>query len=160
MHLIKLNESTSARRRVPVVLVDDTDGKSPETGITISGSDAKVTKNNDTESDFTGTLTEQSGGDYYYEFHADEVDSLGFLRLRIVKAGCRTYRVWAQVVGFDPYDDRLGIRSIPANSDTPATGNGLITTNQVATSAENANATVDAMNTNPPLAVPAPWSSS
>jgi hypothetical protein len=103
MFLIKQNESTAARRRVPVVFVDDTDGKTPEPGVTLSAGDMKVSKNGGAETNHAGAVTEQAGGDYYYEFDSTEVDTLGFLRARIVKSGVRTFRIAAQVVAFDPY---------------------------------------------------------
>jgi hypothetical protein len=103
MLLIKQSESTAARRRVPVVFVDDTDGKTAETGVTLSAGDMKLSKDGGAEGNHAGSLTELAGGDYYYEFTSGEVDTLGYLTGRIVKNGVRTFRIAAQVVAFDPY---------------------------------------------------------
>lgn len=103
MFLLELNEATAARRRVPVVLVDVTDGVTAETGVTLSAGDMKISKNGGAEANHAGTLTELAGGDYYYEFAAAELDTAGYVTGRIVKAGVRTFRIAGQVVAFDPY---------------------------------------------------------
>lgn len=122
MMLIELNEATAARRRVPVVLVDDADGKTAETGVTLSAGDMKISKNGAAEANHGGTLTELAGGDYYYEFSAGEVDTVGYLTGRIVKSGVRTFRIAAQVVAFDPYSaSNLGLTDLAtAVADTNA----------------------------------------
>lgn len=114
MFLIELNEATAAGRRIPVALVDDTDGKTPETGVTISAGDMKVSKNGAAEANHGGTLTELAGGDYYYEASSGEVDTLGYLTGRIVKAGIRTFRMAAQVVAVDPRGANLGLTNLDA----------------------------------------------
>lgn len=112
--LIKVNESTAARRRVPVVLVDGTDGVTAETGITLSSGDLKISKNGGAEANHAGSLVELTAGDYYYELSAGEVDTLGYLTGRLIKAGVRTYRFKCQVVAFDPYDAvRQGLSALP-----------------------------------------------
>lgn len=103
MLLLKQSESTAARRRVPVVLVDSTDGVTAETGVTLSAGDMKISKNGGAEANHAGTLTELAGGDYCYEFTQSELDTVGYITGRIVKAGVRTFRIAAQVVAFDPY---------------------------------------------------------
>lgn len=119
---IFLNEATAARRRVPVALVDDTDGKTPETGVTLSAGDMKISKAGGAEANHAGSLVELAGGDYYYEFTQGEVNTLGYITGRIVKSGVRTFRVHAQVVAFDPYDGvRLGITALP-NAAAGASG--------------------------------------
>lgn len=110
MQMIKLNEATVARRRIPVVLVDDTDGKTPETGVTLSAGDMKISKNGAAEANHAGTLTEVATGDYYYEPSAGEADTPGYLTGKIVKNGVRTFRFAVQIVAFDPYDaTRMGM---------------------------------------------------
>ena len=120
--MIKLNESTAARRRIPVTLVDDTDGKTAETGITISAGDLKISKNGAAQANHSGTLTEIAIGDYYYEAAAGEVDTFGYLTGTLVKPGVRTFRFMVQIVAFDPYDAvRLGLTALP-NAVANATG--------------------------------------
>lgn len=110
MQQIQINEPTAALRRVPVVLVDDTDGKTGETGITLTAGDLKLSKNGAAEVNHAGSLVEQAGGDYYYEATVGEVDTAGFLRGRLTKAGCRTFRFAVQIVGYDP-------NAVPADVD-------------------------------------------
>lgn len=115
MHLIKVSESTAARRRIPVSLVDATDGYTPETGVTISAGDVKISENGAAEANHSGTLTELAGGLYYYEFASGEVDTVGFLTFRLSKSGIRQFIAWVQVVSYDPYDaTALGISRIDA----------------------------------------------
>ncbi len=98
MWKIRLNESTAARRRVPVVLVDSTDRVTPETGVTLSAGDLKISKAGGAEANHAGTFTELSGGDYYYELDAGEVDTLGYVTGRISKTGIAAFRFALQVV--------------------------------------------------------------
>lgn len=95
---ITQSESTAARRRVPVYLVDSTDGFTPETGITFSAGDIKISKNGAAEGNHAGTVTELAGGLYYYECTSGEVDTLGFLSARFTKTGVRTFVAVAQVM--------------------------------------------------------------
>lgn len=95
------SESTAARRRIPVYLVDDTDGKTPETGITFSTGDIKVSKNGAAEANHGGTVTELANGMYYYEATSGELDTLGFISLRFIKSGVRTFIAVHQVIGVD-----------------------------------------------------------
>jgi hypothetical protein len=112
--ILFLDESTAARRRVPVALVDDTDGKTAETGITLSAGDMKISKNGGAQANHAGTLTELAGGDYYYEFAAAELDTVGYVTGKIVKSGCRTFRIFAQVVSYNPYSATSGLLDVNA----------------------------------------------
>lgn len=126
MQLLKLSEATAARRRIPVALVDSTDGVTPETGVTLSAGDLKISKNGGAEGNHGGSLVELAGGDYYYECTQGELDTVGYLTGRIVKSGVRTFRLAVQVVAFDPYDGvRAGLTALP-NAAAEAAG-GLFT---------------------------------
>lgn len=105
MLLLKKDETTAARRRVPILLVDSSDGYTPETGVSISAGDVKISKNGAAEGNHAGTLTELAGGLYYYEFTSGEVDTVGFLSLRVNKTGIRQFYGIYQVVKYDPYED-------------------------------------------------------
>jgi hypothetical protein len=107
--LLKLNESTAARRRIPFVALSDTDGKTPQTGLTFAASDIKIAKDAATEASSTGTVTEVAGGVYYYELASGEVDTRGFLSIRIVKSGMRTFFGVAQVIDLDPYSATIAV---------------------------------------------------
>lgn len=136
--LIFLDESTAARRRVPVALVDATDGVTPETGVTLSAGDMKISKNGAAEANHAGSLVEQAGGDYYYEFTAGEVNTLGMLKARIVKSGVRTFRIAAQVVAFDPYATPLanGDVLLDASYDAAKTAASQTSVNALPTQTE------------------------
>lgn len=115
MQLLKLSESTAARRRVPVYLLDDTDGKTPETGRTIIAGDVKISKNGAAEANHAGTLTELATGTYYYEFAAAELDAVGFLQFKLTLSGVRTFVAAYQVVAYDPYAAAgLGLTNLDA----------------------------------------------
>jgi hypothetical protein len=113
MLTIKISEAAAARRRIPVYLVDATDGYSPETGITAPT--VEVSKAGAAQASGGGTWTEIGEGQYYYEATAGEVDTLGFLALSVRKTGCRDVAALVQVVAFDPYDAAgLGLTRLDA----------------------------------------------
>ena len=124
MFQIKLSEGTAARRRIPILLVDATDGYTPETGITTPT--IKVSKNGGTQATGTGTFTEIGTGQYYYEFASGEVDTLGWVTFNLQKAGCRDYNAIIQVMAYDAMDAvRLGLTALP-NANAASAG-GLLT---------------------------------
>jgi len=126
MLLLQKDEATAARRRIPIYLVDATDGVTPETSVTVSAGDVKISKDGGGEANHGGTLNELAGGMYYYEATAGELDTLGFLSIRLVKSGVRTFIAVAQVVAVDLYDDvRAGLTALP-NAAAEAAG-GLFT---------------------------------
>lgn len=95
------DESTASLRRIPVVLVDATDGYTPETAIAIAANndsdcaDASdeccVSKNGATEVYCTGTLSHLYNGLYYYEMAAAEVDTVGYATIRINDTAARQF---------------------------------------------------------------------
>jgi hypothetical protein len=99
MYQIKLSESTTARRRIPVLLVDSTDGFTPKTGQTAPT--VTISKNGATAVSGTGTWTEISNGQYYYEFASGEVDTLGWIAVNVQKTACRQYNAVVQVMAYD-----------------------------------------------------------
>ena len=124
MQQIKLSESTAARRRIPVVLVDATDGYSEVPGLTPSST--LVSKNGGTEGSGSGTWAEVGHGHYYYELTATEVNTVGYVEVRIVATGARTFYAVAQVVAFDPYDaTALGLSRVDVALSTLATAAAL-----------------------------------
>lgn len=100
---LKQSESTAARRRILVYLVDATDGFTPKTAITVSAGEIKISKNGAATANHAGTWTEISLGMYYYEFTAGELDTLGLIIFNITKSGCRAFVTDCQVVPWDPY---------------------------------------------------------
>lgn len=91
MQVLKISESTSANRRIPVKLVDSVDGFSAEIGMVASAGEIKISKNGAAEANHAGTFTEIGGGLYYYQFTQGELDTAGFISFRMNKTGCRQY---------------------------------------------------------------------
>ena len=113
MFQIKLSESTAARRRIPVLLVDSTDGFTPKTGQTAPT--VTISKNGATAVSGAGTFTEVGNGVYYYEFTAGEADTLGWIALNVQKATCRQYNAIIQVMAYDyAAGTNLGLTNLDA----------------------------------------------
>ena len=137
MFQIKQNEATAVRRRIPILLVDITDGFTPETGITAPT--VNVSKNGAAVAAGAGTFTEIGNGQYYYEFTAGEVDTLGWIALNLKKVTVtRDYNAVIQVMAYDAMDVvRLGLTAVPnvaqgttgAISTGNATGQVTVATN-------------------------------
>lgn len=96
MLLVK-SESTAAQRRIPLYLVDATDGYTAETGLTFSAGELKLSKNGASEANHAGSVTELAGGLYYYEATSGELDTVGFLTLRVAKSGVRAFVALCEV---------------------------------------------------------------
>jgi hypothetical protein len=101
MILIKKNESTTTLRRVPVIIVDQSDGNTLETGQT--NFNIEVSKAGAAQASGTGVWGEIGDGEYYYQFGTTEVNTFGFLIARFNKTGMREFKAVAQIVGFNPY---------------------------------------------------------
>ncbi len=82
--LIKKDQSTAKLRRIPVYLVDNTDGKEPELGVT--SPTISLSKNGDATASGAGSFAEIGTGRYYYEPTAAEVDEGGWLYGNVVKS--------------------------------------------------------------------------
>lgn len=141
MFQVKLSEATAARRRIPVLLVDITDGFTPEVGVVTPT--INISKNGATVATGAGTWAEIGNGQYYYEFTTSEVDTLGWVAVNIEKATVsRDYNAVVQIMAYDALDSvRLGLTALPnvaagANGGLP-TGNasGQVTMAGTATGA-------------------------
>ena len=97
---IKVSEGTANLRRVPVLLVDATDGYTPETGITSAV--VKISKNGAAQVTGSGTFAAIGNGQYYYQCTAGEIDTLGWVYINVSATGCRDWNISAQVVNFSP----------------------------------------------------------
>lgn len=98
MQQIFRSEPEAARRRIPFRMVDSADGKTAKTGLTFAAADVKVSKSGAAEANSAGTVTEVAGGTYYYEPTAGEVDTLGYVQLRVVKSGALDFVAVVQIV--------------------------------------------------------------
>jgi len=113
MYQIKQSETTAARRRIPVLLVDVTDGYTPKTGQTAPT--VTISKNGATAATGTGTWTEIGNGQYYYEFASGEVDTLGWIAVNVQKTACRQYNAVVQVMAYDyAAGTNLGLTNLDA----------------------------------------------
>jgi hypothetical protein len=100
MFYVKQSESTAARRRVPILMVDETDGSTPETGLTLY---TLVAKNGSTFAASAGTFAETGYGQYYYQFDTGEIDTLGFAGIHVTAVGARNYDAIIHVTAYDAY---------------------------------------------------------
>jgi hypothetical protein len=127
MFQIKQSDADAAHRRIPVLLVDITDGFTPETGVTAPT--INVSKNGATPVSGAGTWAEIGNGQYYYQLTTGEVDTLGWVSLNIEKATVsRDYNSVVQIMAYDPFDVvRIGLTALP-NAAAGAVG-GLPTGN-------------------------------
>jgi len=144
MYQIKQSEATAARRRIPVLLVDITDGFTPETGVLTPT--INVSKLGAALVTGAGTWTEIGNGQYYYEFTSGEVDTLGWITLNVEKATVsRDYNAVIQVMAYDyAVATNLGLSAIPAVATgslgaLPTTGTGA---NQISVNGSGAVSTV------------------
>ena len=78
------SEATAARRRVPLHLVDATDGITPETAE--AAGQPQLSKNGAAFANTTATLTAIGNGAYYVELTAAELDTAGFIVVRYKSA--------------------------------------------------------------------------
>lgn len=123
--MINLSEPTATKRRIPFCLYD-TAGATLQTGIVLSGSELQLSKNGAAFANFAGTVTEVGSGLYYYEATAAEVNTLGFLALKIVKTGIRTILLTDVIGGTGFYSTNFRIPIyLMDGSGNPLTGQTL-----------------------------------
>lgn len=119
--LIKASESVAARRRIPIWLVDVTDGITPVTGV--SGS-PYLSKNGAAPSPTTNTLVEVDSvnmpGLYYIELTALEADTLGTVLLSFKVPATARWDGNAHIVAVDPYNANFGLTNLDATVSSRA----------------------------------------
>lgn len=121
------NEGVAARRRVQFSCNSDVDG-STQAGLTFSGSELQVAKNSPTYANAANIGTVSGGGAgaqgvYEYEFGPAEVDTFGYLNLKLNKVGTIPRVFSFQVVAFNLYDPvRGGLTALPAANAEAAGG--------------------------------------
>ncbi len=92
-----LDQTDADLRRIPLRLVSDVDGIQPVLSATVAPTELQISKNGGAEANRAGTITELAGGGYYYEATAGELDTPGYLSLRITKANVKDDIIYAQV---------------------------------------------------------------
>ena len=108
-----LKQST-AGQKLRVLLVDATDGKTPETGVT--SPTVKLAKNNGAFGDpGDGTWAEQAYGWYTAQLNAADTGTLGPLQLHVEKAGCRNFDDHGMVLAANAYDALFGSDKLDVN---------------------------------------------
>ena len=104
----------SAVAKIIFVCVDDTDSKTPETGLTFAAGELQFSKNGATSfSNIGGSAAEISDGAYVLTSSTGDTDTEGPLTLKIEKTGVRTtIMVIGQVVPWDPYAAQNGLLDV------------------------------------------------
>ena len=128
---IKLKQSTASQEIPLGHFVDETDGKTAETGLTIANTDIKLWKMGATTlaSKNSGGATHISGGIYYTVLDATDTNTLGALVVFVQVAGALPVRVECEVLPANIYDswiagsDKLEVDLDQINGTTVA-GNG------------------------------------
>lgn len=88
-------EATAARRRLPLYLVDATDGITPETGET--GGQPQISVNGGAWTNTTATLTAVGNGGYYVELTAAELGTAGHIGWRYKSANTAEFQLYADM---------------------------------------------------------------
>lgn len=90
MQQIRLYEPTAELRRIPLPrCVQDADGVTEMTGLSFAVSDIKISKNGGAEGNSTGSVVEVASGYYYYVAAQAELDTEGYLMIRLAKTNVR-----------------------------------------------------------------------
>jgi len=109
MFYVLQNESTAGLRRVPILLTDAATGTTAQTGVALGDIYPYVNINGGSFSSGAGSVAEAGYGQYYYEFDAGEIATLGLAGIHITAAGCRDYDAIVQVAAFNMYGVGSGI---------------------------------------------------
>lgn len=107
---IYLKQSTASQEVALGPFVDDTDGKTAETALTISNTDIKLHKAGATTlaNKNSGGATHISDGIYYAVFDSTDTDTLGSLVIFVPMSGALPIRVECVVLAANIYDALIG----------------------------------------------------
>jgi hypothetical protein len=137
MQTIKKSEATAAKREIPFICVDATDGVTPETGLTFAAGELQVRKAGGSYANVAGTVTEKAAGEYVYVPTTSEIDTDGVGVLKLVKSGVRNGYFAFQVVGYDPYSsgatETQVAQAVRAEMDTNSTRLDVAVSTRLAT---------------------------
>lgn len=138
---IRLKQSTASQEIPLGIFVDETDGKTAETELTIANTDIKLWKMGATTlaSKNSGGATHISGGIYYTVLDATDTGTLGGLVIFVHVAGALPVRVECEVLAANVYDSLIAASDkLQVHADEIT--NGLITAAAIATDAIDADA--------------------
>ena len=118
-----IKQSTASTIKLGPFL-DDTDGKTPETGLTISQADIRISKNggNFAQSNNTAGATHNENGYYSVPLDATDTNTLGTFRVAVLKTGALA--VWQDfmVVPANVWDSMFGVSVLNVNVSTLSSG--------------------------------------
>ena len=116
-----IKQSTAATIKLGPFL-DDTDGKTPETGLTISQADIRLSKNGGAfaQSNNTAGATHNENGYYDVPLNTTDTNTLGTFRVAVSKSGALP--VWQDymVVTANVWDSMFGASTLNVNVSTMA----------------------------------------
>ena len=118
-----IKQSTAATIKLGPFL-DDTDGKTPETGLTISQADIRLSKNGGAfaQSNNAAGATHNENGYYDVPLNTTDANTLGTLRVAVSKSGALP--VWQDymVVPANVWDSMFGASTLNVNVSTMSSG--------------------------------------
>jgi len=118
-----IKQSTASTIKLGPFL-DDTDGKTPETGLTISQADIRISKNGGAfaQSNNTAGATHNENGYYDVPLNTTDANTLGTLRVAVSKSGALP--VWQDfmVVPANVWDSMFGASTLNVNVATMSSG--------------------------------------
>ena len=118
-----IKQSTASTIKLGPFL-DDTDGKTPETGLTISQADIRISKNGGAfaQSNNTAGATHNENGYYDVPLNTTDTNTLGTLRVAVSKSGALP--VWQDfmVVPANVWDSMFGASTLNVNVATMSSG--------------------------------------
>jgi hypothetical protein len=123
--VITLRQSTASQEVLLGPFLDDTDGKTAETGLTIANTDIKIWKSGGTTeaSKNSGGATHIAAGRYYAVLDATDTDTIGPLEINVHVSGALPVKKTCEVVDEAVYDVKFGTVALAtATNITAATG--------------------------------------
>jgi hypothetical protein len=118
-----IKQSTASTIKLGPFL-DDTDGKTPKTALTISQADIRISKNggNFAQSNNTAGATHNENGYYSVPLDATDTNTLGTFRVAVLKTGALA--VWQDfmVVPANVWDSMFGASTLNVNVSTMSSG--------------------------------------
>lgn len=114
---------STAGQEVPLgKFVDEADGVTAETALTIANTDIKLQKTGGTTlvSKNSGGATHISGGRYYAVLDATDTDTIGPMKITVDVAGVLPVEVWCEVLDEAVFDVKYGTTAPSTLGATPA----------------------------------------